>query len=161
MTILGASEEGSQYDISYINETDPEPFDQPKEPEEPAVEPEIISLDDSKITVDGTNINIHQDMTIEEFLGLITYDESFTLVLLDSQGNVIEDMNANTSKIAVIKMMRGDEEAAAFSVNGKSINNNTDDNANTGVAACGTAAMLFFISAIGILFVMKKKGMRA
>ncbi len=155
MTVFGASENGSQYDISYINEEDPEPYDEPKEPEIPEAEPEIISLDDSKILVDGPNITILEDLTVGEFLSLISVDESFTVVLYDANGNVIDNEDASASLIAVVTLMRGDEESASFSVNGKTING-----PDTGVVTYGTVALFLLVGAAAILFAMKKKSVR-
>lgn len=155
MTVFGSSDSGSQYDISYINEKDPEPFDQPKEPEDPEVEPEIISLDDSKILIDGTNITILEDMTVGEFLSMISFDESFTVVLYEGNGSVIDDEEASSSKIAVVTLMKGEEEAASFSVNGKTITGPT-----TGVVTYAVIALFLLVSAAAVLFAAKKKSNR-
>lgn len=155
MTVFGASENGSQYDISYINEEDPEPYDEPVEPEEPVVDPEIISLDDSQILVDGTSITILGDLTVGEFLSLISYDESFTIVLYDENGNVITDEDASASEIAVVTLMFGDEEALSYSVNGKTING-----PQTGVATYAAAAFLLMVCAAAVLFALKKKAIQ-
>ena len=113
VALFGSASSDTEFEIGYLNKEDPVPPDSLEE--EPVYEStDIISLDDSQITVSGKEITILKDMTIEEFISLIYVEGDYSFAFYDKNGQEITDASQGILKATCLVLFAGAEEMDSY-----------------------------------------------
>lgn len=143
VALFGSASSDTEFEISYLNKEDPVPPDSLEE--EPVYEStDVISLDDSLITVSGKEITVLKDMTIEEFQSMIYVEGDYTFAFYDKDGNEITETSMSIFKAARLAILQGAEEMDSYAIKNKTTSTPVDP-VETGVslpASVFTAAIL-------------------
>lgn len=155
VALFGSASSDTEFEISYLNQEDPLPPDSLEE--EPVYEStDIISLDDSLITVSGKEISVLKDMTIEEFKSLIYVEGDYSFAYYDKDGNEIADTSLSILKVARVAILQGTEEMDSYTILNQT-GSAPADPVDTGVKLPITVFAVTVLAGCALLLLQKSK----
>jgi len=127
MSLFGSADASSEFEVSYINEEDPLPYDSLEDDLNDYSSSEIVSLDDTVVTINDDRISFDGSLTIEEILAYLYATDDLQIKFFDVAGDEITDYSAKASAIATISMFDGDTRVKDYFANEYTGNANTGD----------------------------------
>jgi hypothetical protein len=157
VALFGSASSDTEFEISYLNAADPNPPDSLVD--EPVYEStDVISLDDSLISINGKEITVLKDMTVGDFISTIYAEGDYTFALYDENGEEITDMTRSVLYAVRLAVLKGAEEADSYTIiNGTGSAPGEDDGGQVDTGDVLPAALFAAVLAAGALLVLSRR----